>query len=158
MARELFTSWGDYQSAIDRLLALAEREIRIYDQDMLGLKLDSPSRLEHLKRLLQANRPDTLQVALRDYEPIRRDCPRLMQLLADYNHGMTVQQTPEHLAHLRDAMVLVDGHHGLIRFDRDQPRSKLLIGETEELQPYLKRFGEIWAEGGTPLSITTLGL
>lgn len=158
MARELFTSWGEYQSGVDRLLALAEREIRIYDQDMIGLELDSESRLGHLKRLLQSNRPDSIQVALRNFEPLKRDYPRLMQLLADYTHGMTVQQTPEHLGHLRDAMILVDGRHGLIRFDRDHPRSKLLIGETEELLPYQRRFEEIWAEGGTPLSTTTLGL
>lgn len=158
MARELFNSWGEYQAAIDRVLALAEREIRIYDQDMIGLKLDSPSRLERLTRLLQSNRPDTLQVAVRDSEGLKRDCPRLMQLLTTYTHGMTVQQTPEHLAHLRDAMILIDGRHGLIRFDRDHPRSKLLIDENEELLPYLRRFEEIKSEGGTPLSITTLGL
>lgn len=158
MARELFTSWGEYQSAIDRLLALAEWEIRIYDQDMIELKLDSSPRLYHLKRLLQANRPDSIQCALRNFEPLKCDCPRLMHLLADYTHGMTIQQTPEHLGHLRDAMILVDGQHGLIRFDREQPRSKLLIGESEELLPYLRRFEEIWNEGGTPLSITTLGL
>ena len=158
MARELLTSWNEYRSAIDRLLAMVKREIRIYDQNIIELGLDSPPRLEHLKRLLQANLPETFRAALRDCEPLKRDCPRLMRLLADYAHGMTVQQTPEHLAHLRDAMVLIDGRHGLIRFDRDQPRSKLLIGETDELQPYLRRFEDIWAEGGTPLSITTLGL
>lgn len=158
MARELFTSWAEYQSAIDRLLALAEHEIRIYDRDITELKLDAAPRLEYLKRRLQAKRQPCLRIALRDVEPLKRDCPRLMQLLAAYTHGMTIQQTPENLAHLRDAMILIDDRHGLILFDQDQPRSKLLIGESQELLPYQRRFEEIWAEGGTPLSITTLGL
>lgn len=158
MARELFTSWCEYQSGIDRLLALAEHEIRIYDEDIVGLKLEAEPRLDQLKRLLRARRPDSIQVALRNFEPLKRDHPRLLQLLTDYSHCMTVQQTPEHLGHLRDVMILVDGCHGLIRFERDHPRSKLLIGENEELLPYERRFNEIWSEGGTALSITTLGL
>lgn len=158
MSRELFTAWSDFQSSIDRLLALAEREIRIYDQDVAGLKIDTAPRLEHLKRLLQDNRPDALRFAMRDAGPVQRDCPRLMQLLGRYTHSMSMQETPANLAHLRDAMILVDGRHGLIRFDRDQPRCKLLIDECDELRPYLQRFDEIWNEGGTPLSITTLGL
>jgi hypothetical protein len=55
-------------------------------------------------------------------------------------------------------MVLIDGKHALIRFDREQARSKLLIDEAEELRPYLNRFEEIWAEGGEMLSSNTLGL
>lgn len=158
MARELFTSWSEYRSGIDRLLSLARCEIRIYDRDLAHLPLDSAARLESLKALLHPGRQDTLRIALRDADAIRRDCPRLMRLLANYAHCMTIQQTPDHLAHLHDSMILVDGRHGLIRFEQEQPRSKLLIDESDELLPYLQRFDEIWNEGGIPLSITQLGL
>ena len=81
-----------------------------------------------------------------------------MDLLRTYHHTMAVHRCSDQLAGLRDTMLLVDGKHGLIRFDREQPRSKLLVDETEELLPYLNRFEEIWSEGGTPVSATTLGL
>lgn len=158
MARELFTTWGEYQAGIDRILAMAEREVRIYDQDLGLLKLESGTRLTHIERLLHGNRPDTLHVALRDAEPFRHHQPRLFGLFAAHNHAMAVQQTPEHLANLRDSMILVDGRHGLIRFDLEQPRAKLLVDEITELLPYCRRFDELWAEGGTPVSATTLGL
>lgn len=158
MARELFASWSDYQAGIDRLLALAERQIWIFDHDLQTLKLDAEDRLEPIRRLLASHRGDSLRILLGDAGPLTRGQPRLMSLLASHHHAMTVFQTADHLAHLRDSMILVDGRHGLIRFDREQPRSKLLIDEQEELIPYHRRFEEILAEGGTPVTATTLGL
>ena len=34
MSRELFTSWPEYQLAIDRILALARKQVCIYDEDL----------------------------------------------------------------------------------------------------------------------------
>lgn len=158
MARELFTSWNDLQLAIDRLLALAEHEILIYDGDLSRLKLDSGPRLEHLRRFLQPRRRDCLRIALQETSLLQRNNPHLMRLLADYSGCMTVLETADQLDHLRDSMILVDGRHGLILFDRNQPRSKLLMDENRELEPYRERFEQIWQEGGTPVSATTLGL
>jgi hypothetical protein len=55
-------------------------------------------------------------------------------------------------------MIIVDGKHGLIRFERDMPRSKLLIDEADELRPYLTRFEEIWTEGGVRITNSVTGL
>ncbi len=158
MTRELLTSWSDYQTAIDRVLALATKSIFIYDEDLGQLHLEAPSRMAALKAPLGSARADCLRVALRNITPLQQRHPLLLRLLATYGHNSAIQQTPEQLAHLRDSMILVDGVHALIRFDRDQPRSKLLIDEPEEVMPYRRRFEEIWAEGGTPVSSTTLGL
>lgn len=145
--------------AIDRLLAIAGQKVAIYDEDLSQVRLDSPLRQSHLKRLL-AGRPagQFVRLALRNTEPMRRQQPRLMNLLGDYGHCVAACQTPPQLAHLRDSMILVDDKYGLIRFERDLPRSKLLIDEADELKPYLARFEEIWNEGGDAVSITTLGL
>lgn len=158
MARELITSWGDFQTAFDRLLAIAERKICIYDEDLGHLRLDSANHLDALKRLLGNTPPGNVRLALRNAEPLRREQPRLITLLADYSHCLAACQTPPHLAHLRDSLILVDDRHGLVRFERDLPRSKLLLDEVEELKPYLARFEEIWNEGGEAVSATTLGL
>ena len=159
MARELITTWGDYQIAIDRLLAMPAGRIRLYDEDLQQLNCDSPARLEALQRLLQtARRPDALQIAVRNAAPLRALHPRLLRLLAAYSHIAAARETPSQLAHLRDNLLLIDDRHALVRFDRDQPRAKLLIDEPDEVGGYLHRFDEIWAEGGEEISATTLGL
>jgi hypothetical protein len=158
MSRELFTSWADYQSAIDHLLSLAAKRIWIYDEDLGMLHLETAERIEMLKRPLASTRQDCLRIALRNTAPLQQRQPLVQRLLAMHSHNSAAQQTPEQLNHLRDSMILVDDVHALIRFDRDQPRSKLLIDEPEEVMPYRRRFEEIWAEGGIPVSTTTLGL
>lgn len=158
MARELITSWADYQMAVDRLLAIACHKISIYDEDLVTLKLESAPRLLHIKRLLQTGQVDSLQIAVRHAEPLRQRHPLLLNKLTTYGHLAVARQTPPQLAHLRDCMILVDDKHALIRFERDQPRSKLLIDEIDELRPYVTRFREIWAEGGESIVNTTLGL
>ena len=158
MARELITSGADYQMALDRLLAIACHKISIYDEDLVTLKLESAPRLLHLKRVLEAGPHNSLQIAVRNAKLIRQKNPLILNLLSTFGHRATARETPEQLAHLRDCMILVDDKHALIRFERDMPRSKLLIDEIDETRPYLTRFKEIWSEGGDSVTGTTLGL
>ena len=65
MSRELFTSWPDYQTAIDRILALARKRICIYDEDLGHLHLETPERIAMLKAALSTVRADCLRIALR---------------------------------------------------------------------------------------------
>ena len=158
MPRELFTSPGEYQVALDRLLALATKRIWIYDEDLTVLRLETPERIELLRAPLAARHPDGLRIAVRNLGPLQQRQPLLQNLLRAHTHNSAAQQTAEQLASLRDSMILVDDVHALIRFDRDQWRSKLLIDEPDEVAPYRRRFEDIWAEGGTPYGATTLGL
>ena len=158
MARELITDWGSYQAGFDQLLGLAEHKLYIYDEDLGKLRLDQPDRLAQLKRLLLTAQPGSIRIALRNAEPFRRQQTHLIQLLAMHAHIITIQETSPQLNNLRDSMVLIDDQHGLIRFDREQARSKLLIDEANELRPYLLRFDELWKEPGDVVSATNLGL
>lgn len=158
MARELITTWAEYQTAIDRMLAIACHRICIYDEDLTNLKLESSARLDHVKRLLTGQPAPVLRIAVRNGGPLRHAHPRLQNLLTTYGHLATAQETPPQIAHLRDSMLIVDGKHALIRFERDLPRSKLLIDEADELRPYLTRFEEIWAEGGERITNSVVGL
>ncbi|MFN4325641.1 MAG: hypothetical protein ACK4FP_07105 [Azonexus sp.] len=158
MARELITTWAEYQTAIDRILAIACHCISIYDEDLSNLKLESSARLAHLKRLLTGQTAPVLRIAVRNGNPLRQAHPQLQNLLTTYGHLASAQETPPQIAHLRDSMLIVDGKHALIRFERDLPRSKLLIDEADELRPYLTRFEDIWAEGGDRITHTVVGL
>jgi hypothetical protein len=158
MARELLTSWADYQVALDRILAIASHHICIYDEDLGNMKLESASRITHLKRVLTGTQSDLLRIAVRNGLPLHHNSPALLKMLTTYGHLASAQETPSQIAHLRDSMVIVDGKHALIRFERDLPRSKLLIDEPDEVRPYKTRFEEIWAEGGERIVSTVIGL
>jgi hypothetical protein len=158
MSRELLTSSAEYQCGVDRILALAKRQLWIYDEDLAALRLETPQRLECLQALLAAHPADCLAIALRTAEPLRRQNPRLCHLLATYSHNTAIWQTPDQLGHLRDALLIADETHALVRFDRDQARAKLLVDEPEEVLAYRQRFAAIRNEGGTPVAMTTLGL
>ena len=159
MSREIISFPSDYQDALDRLFEMARESISIFEVDGQFLRLEDNKRLELVRRFLQgASLSPCLRLAVRDGEAIRRKHPRLLQLLGCFGHIFSARQTSASLAHLRDTMILVDGRHGLIRFDLEQARSKLLIDETEELRPYYRRFEEIWSEQAEEITATTLGL
>ena len=158
MARELITSWEGYQTAIDRLLFMACQKICIYDEDLGQLKLESSLRLPQIKRILRAGHKESLQIIVRNAERLHNQSPLLIKLLTDFSHLATAQQSPPNMAHLRDSMLIIDDKHALIRFERDLPRSKLLVDEIDELKPYLNRFSELASAGGEPIRTSTLGL
>ena len=110
----------------------------------------------------QRSRRSTLhtlrEVALRDTQPVIAQCPQALRLIGTYSHLSDIHETPPQLSHLRDSMILVDNKHALIRFEKDLPRSKLLIDEVDQVRPYVARFIEIWREGGEPVSGNPLGL
>lgn len=108
MARELITSWTDYQMAIDRLLAIASHKILIYDEDLSMLKLESAPRRGQIKRILLSGQGDVLKIAVRNASPLRQQHPQFQNLLSTYGHLAKAQETPPQLAHLRDSMILVD--------------------------------------------------
>lgn len=158
MTRELFTCWTDYQAAVERLLAAATHRICLYDDDLAPLKLDSPARHTNLQRLLQGGRSNTVQIAVRNASTVRERHPMLLRLLEIWGHAMAIQESPAHLGDLRDSMILVDNRHALIRFERELPRSKLLLDDPDAVRPYSSRFDGIWAEGGEKIAASTLGL
>lgn len=158
MAREILTSWSDYQAAADRLFSLAEKELLIHDSDLGSLRLESVPQHDALRRIAGTGQANALRVVVRNTTLLRRNHPRLMRLLGMHAQSMTLREIDASLVALRDTMILADRRYALIRFDVDQPRSKLLLDEFDEISPYLRRFEEIWHEGGTEIAFTTLGL
>ena len=158
MSRQLFTSWTEYQAAVDRVLSLATMSVCIYDEDLAQLHLESDRRTDRLREFLAAGHRDSLRIALRNSGPLQQRQPLTMSVLTRFSHIAQAKQTPGQLAHLRDSMVIVDERHAVIRFDREQPRSKLLEDDPDEVAPYLRRFNEIWDEGGDAVGPTTIGL
>jgi len=158
MNTELITYWAEHDSSLQKLLALASHTLRIFDEDLSKLKLENADNAETLHRFLAASDGNNLYIVLKNAEPVRRNCPRLMKLLAAYPQRMTIVECPEHLASLGDSLFIVDDCHALIRFSKDFARAKAIIDNTDECSPYLHRFEEIVKEGGEQVCATTLGL
>ena len=158
MQPELITSWAEHAGHVRKILLLARRSLRIFDEDLTCLGLEQAENAALLRRFLAADRSNRLQIILRDGEPFRRSSPRLFNLLGDYSSTMTVTEYQPTGSALNDSMLLADDCHALIRFHKDHVRSKAIIENPDECRGYLVRFQEIQNEGGTAISATTLGL
>ncbi len=148
----------EYIAAIDRVLAFAQRNVRIFDRDLEHLGYNSPERIELLRAFLLANRSNRLQIVVHEVAYLEGRCPRLVQLLRHFSHGVQVHQTLEHARHAADPLLLVDDAHYLHRFHMDDSRALLALADPQGAEPLLHRFNEIWEASRPALSGTTLGL
>lgn len=155
---QLLTSEADYRDACDTVLGLAQREIMIFDRELFALRLNEKARLDILAGFLQGDGPHRLRMVLHNPEPLMRDAPRLIQLIARFSHAIEVRQSPDNLRHLADTHVLADENHGVRRFQYDQPRSALILDDPAYLGPWRQRFEELWELSLPCLSLNTTGL
>lgn len=158
MPSTLFTSWADHDDAVTRILAAASRQLLIFDRDLAPLGLDRRDRQDQLVAFLRGSPQARLQIAVQDSRHLLTAMPRTLRLLATFGHLVSVVRTSDRLAGLRDAMVLADGRHGVVRFDHDHARGKIVTDDETEISPYRRRFDEILADGGEPVPPSVLGL
>ena len=153
-----FNSEAGYRAAIDATLALARREVRIFDRDLARMSLEVPARTVILEHFLSDAPHRRLRVVLHDTEVLERRSPRLMALLRHFGHLTEIRLTPDYLRHLADCLVLADERHAAVRFHADHARGKQLSASAQAVQPYWQRFDELW-EASQPVSPgTTTGL
>jgi hypothetical protein len=151
MSEELYTSWEDFRVGFARILALATRELCIFDDDLTLAGLRQADNMETLRAFLVNNHPQAAaRIVLRDTSRLTKEHPRLIDLMKTHGHLLQIGRISDNLQHLRDCIALADGCHALVRFDLEQPRCKLILDDTLLAAPYAQRFAEIWEEPGTP--------
>ena len=153
-----FDSEAGYRAVIGLTLAAAEREIRIFDRDLLNMDLDSRARVALLSAFLKGHAGRRLIVIVHDPEPLQSRQPRLLGLLRDHAHQVEVRVTPESLRHLADCWVLADEEHGAIRFHFDHARGKHIIGARAEIRPWWQRSEDLHAESTPCIPWSVAGL
>ena len=156
--QETLASVAAQVAAIDELIALARRSIRVFDHDLSETGWNSPGRAEKLGQFLRRSRNATLAVIVHDTRWIEASCPRLIALLRMFGDRVTIYRTGAEARAAADPLVLVDNRHFLHRFHYEQPRAALAIEEPHLAKPLANRFDEIWATGEPGLSGTVLGL
>lgn len=155
---ERFEDEETFQQAVDRLLGQPGRELRIFDPDLSGLRLNMPERIARLQRFLIASRIRRIYIAIHDTGYLSKYCPRMRDLLARYAHAIQVQQTDEEIREVQDAFLVLDANHYVRRPVARFWRGAIGIGDESEALAMRARFFEIWAASYPAVAPTTLGL
>lgn len=156
--RVLLSTRKEYLEALERLIGLAQRELRVFDADFSELKIDSPRTQELLRAFLVGGRENRLYLAVHNCDYIRNYCPRLLELLRQFSDRMLIHQTQGDAARVQDCFVLADRLHCVRRPVQAQPRAALRFNDEQEGQGLYLRFSEIWDSSVPAVSATTSGL
>ena len=153
-----FEGEGEFQQAVDRLLAQQGRELRIFEPDLTALRLNSPARIAQLDRFLRESRTRRIQIAVHRTDHLTRYCPRMLELIKLFAHAIQVNRTHEEIAGLQDAFMVLDAQHYLRRPVAGFYRGALGLGDEAEALTMRARFMEIWSASYPGVASTTVGL
>ena len=156
--RTLISTRREYLEASDRLLAMARRELRVFDPDLSALEFNAPSRIALLRRLLAANRNHRVFIVLHDVEHVLQRCPRLLQLITTFTSGIIINRTQGEAARAQDCFVIADGENLVRRPAATQSRGVLLLDDPIEGHGMRDRFDQIWDSSHLGVSATKVGL
>ena len=155
---ERFDDEESFQRAIDRLLGEAGRELRIFDPNLAGLRLNMPERIARLERFLLASPARRIYIAIHDTDYVTKYCPRMLNLLARFSHAVQIHRTDEEIRELQDAFFVLDAAHYVRRPVAKFWRGAIGIHDETEALGMRSRFFEIWDASFPAVSPTTLGL
>ena len=153
-----FDSRAQWQDAIDRLLAQAGRELRLFDPDLMAIDLNAPARVAALEAFLAASRTRRVYLATHETDHLTRHCPRMMNLLARYAHAIQIHRTHEEIRDIRDSFLVLDAHHYVRRPVARFFRGAIGLHDPGEAQAMRLRHGEIWSASYPAVSASTTGL
>ncbi len=156
--RTLIASRREYVEAAERLLGLAQRELRVFDPDLADLDFNARASIEALRRLLSGGRMHRVYVALHDVEYVKTRCPRLLDLIATFPTALLVFRTEGEATKAQDRFVLADETHFVRCPVAAQPRGVILVDDPMEAHAMRQRFDEIWESSVPAVSSTNLGL
>ena len=148
---------ADFEKALDELIENATHTVRIFDK-RIGRDFNSPRRYELLRNLLLAQRTNSIHIVLHETANIPRDCPRLIMLLKQFSHALTIRQTLSAARRVYDPFAVADDTRFVHRFHYDDARGAATIGDLAATRLLIKRFDEIWEVSSPAAAATTIGL
>ena len=152
-----FTGKVEYEQFVNEVIALAQNELCIFDQ-VLGPAFNAPARQEALRQFLLSSRRNRLRIVVHDAASIDRSCPRMRELLANFNHAMAIHETQPQAKNVHDPFVVADESHSVRRFHFDNLRGLYARNDPIEAHTLVGRFEEIWEASTPAVAPTTIGL
>lgn len=147
-----------YGDAISIILASAQHELLIFDQDLSHGDFTSLEKYELLREFLSKNITSQLTIILQDTTYFQEKCPRLYQLLVTYGHKMQACVTNDTVKHAKDCFILADGQHYIKRIHIDQARFKYALNDPASVKLLHGRFSELKEAIQDVVSVKTPGL
>ena len=148
----------NYATALDIVIASAQLELLIFDQDFTRGDYASLNRFDLMAQFLSKNELTKLTIVLQNTDYFIQHCPRLFGLLKNYGHKMVVYETNDTAKVAKDCFVIADKRHYLRRFHIEQARFKYALDDVEECANLSMRFDELLDETTEAVSATKLGL
>jgi len=148
----------DYTEALDVLIEHARHRLRIFDYNLEDGGYTTLRRYELLRTFLLASRSNRLEIVLHDIDYLTRFCPRILSLLKQFSHAITIQETTPQAKGIYDPFAIADEACFLHRFHYDDTRALLALHDIEGSHVLIKRFEEIRAASAPAITATTLGL
>ena len=152
-----FESMREYEEVIDRMIPQTIRTIRVFDRS-LGQSYNAPERFELLRQFLLASRVNRLMNALHATARQKRDCPRMLALMQQFSHAVSIRETLRPAQLVYDPFVIFDASHYVHRFHYDHLRAAEGTNDVLGAQQLIDRFSEIWEACGPALSTHVSGL
>jgi hypothetical protein len=147
----------EYEAALDTLFEQPGRVLRIFDRT-LDSGYNSARRHDLLHRFLRASRAARIQIVVHDASNLARECPRMINLIREFSHAISFNETQPEAKRVYDPFAVVDERHYVHRFHYDGPRGLLALEEPHGARGFVQRFQEIWDASAPAVSGTTLGL
>lgn len=149
---------GEQTLALDALIGLAERRIRVFDHDLSETGWDSATREDILTAFLLRSRLNRLDLLLRDTRYLESRCPRLRALQRRFSHLVNVHLCREPAMNATDPIVVVDDRHYLHRFHYERPDAAAGLHQPAEARALALKWDALWTDSEPTLPPTTLGI
>ena len=147
----------EIEQAIDQVLSRAHRRLVVFS-GRLGVEWNRESRVDLVRRFGLDSRRNQMRIVLHDAGTAYRSCPRLLSLLRQFSHVISVQETLHHAKHVYDPFVLADDLHYLHRFHHDGQAGLLAFDDPVGASVLHDRFEELWLASEPAIPATTIGL
>ena len=132
-----------YSEAINIILSSAQRELLIFDQDLIHGDFASKEKFVLFQEFLNKSTNSHLTIILQDATHFQCQCPLLVNLLTIYKHKMVVYQTNHSVKHAKDCFILSDEQNYIKRIHIDQARFKFGLSNISEASLLSARFKEL---------------
>ena len=149
---------AEYEEALDILIELARRHLRIFDYNLEDGGYNTLRRFDLLRIFLLASRSNRLEIVLHDTDYLTRFCPRMINLFKQFSHAVTIMETTSEAKSIYDPFAVAGLTCYVHRFHYDDPRALLALNDVEGSHVLIKRFNEIRDASAPAVTATTLGL
>lgn len=141
---EEFLTMADYAKALDTVCIEAKHSLLVFEKDFVNIGFNDTGRTEILRAFLLASPKNKLQLLAHDTRAISQYCPRLMTLLQQFSHSMSIFQTPKHLQHISEPFAVADASSYARRFHFDHSRGMLALSDPSGARILKSKFDEMW--------------